>query len=520
MRIKLPSFSRTPTATGGVSAEAEDASISASAPGERLRQALRQLRAAARYVMLFFAVFLVFVWISLPTRAIAWRIGQAARDAGYIIEVDDVSVSPFGGATLKGVTWTFQPSHSGQIPRKLILDEVDVNVSLLGLLFGRYDIEIDTNIDDATIHAAYTRSDEASTIQISVQDLMLYDVPKLQQAVNAPLVGIFGLEVDLTLPENLFANAEGTIVLECAACRLGDNETLLYIPGASGIMAKGVTMPEIDMGSLRGTLVVAGGKATAEKFETTSDDITLKLTGSMDLADPFSRSQFAFDLKLLLTQALQDRSEWLKLTVQTAGPSTKLEPPEDNWLGFKLRGSAGRPRFMGINTKSPEERNRERRQALRERDAKRKADKAKRDAEAKRKKAEAMAPDEPSEVVVPPTAEPEPDDRDDRDQGDDKDRNEDTRNEPPELPPSMVMGDMPTINPAAGEPIADEGAGADGADGADGAEDGGRGGDTGAGGASDGMGSGDQGNEGGDNPNEPPAGDTPTEGGDSTVPIQ
>lgn len=396
MKIKLPTF-RLGRSAAGPSSVSPGGTLTAEpaigGAGDQLRLLSRRVRGAAGWVAFFLAVFFVFVWVSLPTRAIAWRIGQAARDAGYIVEIEDVSLSPFGGATLYNVTWTFQPSHSGQIPRKLELAQVDVDVAVLKLLFGSYDIELDTAIDDATIHAAYTRNDSESTVKIDVDSLALYDVPKLQQAVNAPLVGLFGLHVDMTMPENQFSKATGSISIECSGCKIGDGETLLFLPGASGIMAKGMTLPEIDLGTLSGTLVVADGKATAEKFETSSDDITLKITGGLNLADPFSKSEFAFDMKLLLTPALQDRSEPLKLMYQTAGPSTKMDPPDEAWLGFKLRGSAGKPKFMGIKSKSREERDRERRQASLEREAKRKAAKAKRDRE---KKSAASPADDPT----------------------------------------------------------------------------------------------------------------------------
>lgn len=412
MKIKLPSM---PRFGRGTPPPASPASTLTAAPqepgggGDRMRLLARRLRGVAGYAFLFIAVFFVFVWVCLPTRAISWRIGQAARDAGYIVDIEDLSISPFGGVTLYNVRWTFQPSHAGQIPRKLELPEVDVDVSVLGLLFGNYDVELDTRIDDATIHAAYTRSESESTVKISVVELALYDVPKLQQSVNAPLRGLFGLEVDLTLPENLFAKAEGKISIQCSGCTIGDKEgTLLFVPGATGIMTKGVTLPEIDLGSLGGSLVVSEGKATAEKFETDSDDITLKITGGMTLADPFSKSEFGFDLKLLVKPALQDRSEPLKLMVQTASAATKLDPPEEAWLGFKLRGTGGRPKFMGIKTKSREEQERERRQKALERDAKKKAKKAKRERDAKNAappKTETPETAKPENTDPPPTAE-------------------------------------------------------------------------------------------------------------------
>ena len=217
MKIKLPTFRLGRSAAGPTSVSPGGtltAEPAIGGAGDQLRLLSRRVRGAAGWVAFFLAVFFVFVWVSLPTRAIAWRIGQAARDAGYIVEIEDVSLSPFGGATLYNVTWTFQPSHSGQIPRKLELAQVDVDVAVLKLLFGSYDIELDTAIDDATIHAAYTRNDSESTVKIDVDSLALYDVPKLQQAVNAPLVGLFGLHVDMTMPENQFSKATGSISMK------------------------------------------------------------------------------------------------------------------------------------------------------------------------------------------------------------------------------------------------------------------------------------------------------------------
>src|SRR5690606_25221644 len=123
--------------------------------------------------------------------------------------------------------------------------------------------------------AEYARSDAESTRKVEISELPLFDVPKLQQAVNAPVKGLFALAVDLTLPENQFSQAKGTISLSCASCTIGDGETPLYIPGSTGLMAKGVTLPEIDLGSLTGKLNVDAGKATVEEFSTKSPDVEL-----------------------------------------------------------------------------------------------------------------------------------------------------------------------------------------------------------------------------------------------------
>ncbi len=381
MKIRLPSL---PNLRGGAVKPAAPTPAPATpggpAPvtiggfGDRMRLLSRRLRGAAGWVFLAFAVFLVFVWVSLPTRAIAWRIGQQARKAGYIVDIEDISLRPWGTATLYNVQWIYAPSHAGQVPQRTEFKEVEIDVAVFKyLFFGDIEVTVDTAIDEAPIHAEYARSEAESSIKVSITELPLYDVPKLQQALGAPLRGLFAFNVDLTMPENLFAKAQGSISVECSSCTIGDGDSLLYIPGSSGLTAKGMTIPEIDLGTLQGKLVVAEGKATAEEFGTKSDDIEVVVSGDIGLQDPFSKTEFNLVMKLLVTPSLQEKSETLRFAVQTAGPSSKLDAPELGWLGFKLKGNVKNPRFLGIKAKTQEEKMKERREQAAAREAAKKA---------------------------------------------------------------------------------------------------------------------------------------------------
>lgn len=447
MKIRLPNLPNL-RRSGAAPATPGPEPVALGGFGDRMRLVSRRLRGSAGWVFLALAVFLVFVWISLPTRAIAWRIGQEARKAGYLVDIEDISIRPWGTATLYNVNWIYAPSQPGQVPQRTVFEVVDIDVSVFSyLLFGDIAVTVDTAIDEAPVHAEYSRTDAESQIKLSITELPLYDVPKLQQALGAPLKGLFALNVDLTLPENHFAKAEGSISIECSTCSIGDGESLLFIPGSSGITAKGLTIPEIDLGTLQGKLVVKEGKATAEEFGTKSDDIEVAVSGDMALKDPFSKSEYNLVLKLLVTQALQDKSETLRFAVQTAGPSSKMDPPDTGWLGFKLKGNVGRPRFMGIKSKTQEERIKEKREqnAAREAAKKARANKGKKDppkeAKAEDKPAEAKA-ELPPLGLQPGTPDTEP---------------EPTRAaEPPptSVPPSMMVPSsvppsVPTSAPAA-----------------------------------------------------------------------
>jgi len=125
---------------------------------------------------------------------------------------------------------------------------------------------------------------------------------------------------------------------------------------------------------------VSKGKGVIDgAIETKSDDIAMSLGGSVELKDPFRRSRFDLVLKMVVADVLQERSEPIRLMVQTAHKNARLDPPETG-LGFRLTGPFSRPRFTGIKTKTREERLRERRDSARkraERLRKRKEDRSK-----------------------------------------------------------------------------------------------------------------------------------------------
>src|SRR5690606_26746558 len=118
--------------------------------------------------------FVLFAWLSLPTRALAWRLSHEAKARGYIVDIEDVSISPFGGVTLENVQWTFEPSRPGQVPTKFVIDEIDVDVSLLALVMGDIDVDMEAVLDEGTITAHYDRSAEQSSFSLEIADLPLY----------------------------------------------------------------------------------------------------------------------------------------------------------------------------------------------------------------------------------------------------------------------------------------------------------------------------------------------------------
>lgn len=355
LTLKLPDFTMT---RGKVPSAGEG--------GQRLRRTLGRVLGWGAVGLVFFVLF---AWLSLPTRALAWRISHEAKARGYIVDIEDISISPFGGVTLENVQWTFAPSRPDQIPTKFVIEEVEVDISILALVTGDIDVSVEAQLDEGLITARYASGSDESSFALEVAELPLYGVPKAAQALNAPLRGILAIKVDLTMPEHEFAQAKGFIELTCASCTIGDGIEKLYVPGSPSLKS-GVVIPEIDMGTLTGRMTVEDGVATADgPIETKSDDVWIELSGNITFKDPFAKSRLAMVLKFNLSEGLQSESEPMRFMIQTANPKSKLDPPEQG-LGFRLEGPVGSPRFVGIKTVRQESRA-EKRAKQRERDEKR-----------------------------------------------------------------------------------------------------------------------------------------------------
>jgi len=155
-------------------------------PGRELNAIVRKLRRYGLYGSGFFLVFLLFAWVNLPTKALAWRISHEARKQGVMLTVDDLSVSPFGSVTLEGIQWSFKPGHPDQAPIPFVMEELEVDVSLLSLLIGNLDIDIEGTMDEGTLSGNFTRGGDEGQVSLSIEDLPLYSVQHHPEASPGP----------------------------------------------------------------------------------------------------------------------------------------------------------------------------------------------------------------------------------------------------------------------------------------------------------------------------------------------
>jgi type II secretion system protein N len=465
---ELPSLDDVPVATGsGLGAGASSTGgmrpstslvggLVSGGLGFDWRVIARKLGRGAAWAAGLFMIFMISAWISLPTRSIAWRISHEARKAGFILSVEDLSIRPWGSATLENVVWSFKPSRPDSTPVPFVVEELDVSFSVLKyLLFDTIDVEFEGRMDEGGMSGAFYKSGDESHIVFEISDLPLYGVPKLQEAVNAPVRGVFALSVDITAPGNEWAKSTGRLEVHCYSCTVGDGETKLFVPGSkkTSMLSKGVTIPEIDLGTLDGVLEIADGKAVAEEFGTESNDIVFRISGDIEFDDPIDNSRLNLLIKVFIDPSLRKRSDQVDLLVLTANPKVLMDPPDEGWMGVVLEGNLKHRRFRGIKSKSRQEALREKRESSRSAAKMRAEQRAQQRAAQKAKQDEAKAAAEAAKPA---------------DEGGTTGEGEEAeeaaaaaggtepieRNIPPEA--GVIVEEVPEEEPVAEEPVAEE----------------------------------------------------------------
>ena len=102
---------------------------------------IRTVRRFLGWGILGAVFFFIFAWLSIPTRALAWRISHEAQEQGFNVDIEDITVLPWGTLILHNVVWTFEPTRPQVQPAQYFLEEVDVRVGIWSILFGAMDVE-------------------------------------------------------------------------------------------------------------------------------------------------------------------------------------------------------------------------------------------------------------------------------------------------------------------------------------------------------------------------------------------
>jgi type II secretion system protein N len=266
------------------------------------------------YPLLALVVFVFVLHYTFPYERVKDRMIDALSDK---YDVTIASVEPTflpGGMILKTMALRTRPEKPDEDPTTIIIDEVRVDISLLALLGGAYDVDIEAAIGGGTIEGNVRLDGGGIETRVTTKGLPLHNIPGIRDAVGLPMEGGLDADIALDLPKGNWREADGHLRLACLGCTVGDGKTKIKPPsqgrrgGSRAIFAgDGVTVPKLDLGNFSADIAFNKGKGKVEHFAATSQDGELAIEGEILLASKLEDSTFPGCMRFRLTDDLKQR---------------------------------------------------------------------------------------------------------------------------------------------------------------------------------------------------------------------
>jgi type II secretion system protein N len=322
---------------------------------ERAREiGLRVLRYLG-YPAFFTVFFLLFVYWTFPyDRLKEYLVHQAeapratgagtVAPSGIALEIDELSPTFFPGLTARGVRVTWLPQAQGQRPVIARIDRLTAHVSLLSLLFGKVNADLDIDGMGGTVEAHVEAAlggprPGLRVLKLDARGVRAGEIGPLVQGVGLPVQGQLDARVDLSIPDGLINRGTGTATISIASLRVGDNVAQFQIPGFGG-----VTIAQIDAGTLAGTVTIREGNATIERITARSREVNLALSGRVELRANPAETTINLLTRFQLTDAFRNKNEQSGriMMVLDMVPDLRAARGADGMIGLRCRGTAGR----------------------------------------------------------------------------------------------------------------------------------------------------------------------------------
>jgi len=301
------------------------------------------------YPVLGVCCFLYALHLTFPYERIKDKLVEALSDR-YEMEVSSVerTILP-GGMILNGVALRSRPADPAEPPAVVFINKIRIKLSLLALLGQTADVEIVMEIGGGVIEGNVTATAAEVTVDVFTEGLPLDNIPGLAEAIGLPMKGGLNAKFSLTLPEMHWDQADGMVSLSCPGCTVGDGKAQIKPPQSSGgsrslaFASGGITVPELNLGDIKGEVVVEDGRAKIEKFAATSKDGELELVAAIRFEQVLKNSQIESGcMRFKLSEDLKQRDPKFG-----AMPNLmRVSGDVDDYAYLKMKGTLGRMRWL------------------------------------------------------------------------------------------------------------------------------------------------------------------------------
>jgi len=264
--------------------------------------------------------------------------GDRRVSSGVQLSIDELSPSFVTGVDLEGIRYTKLAEDPEEEPSEIEIDEASVRVSLLSLLTGGLGLSYDLSVGDGTIEGEFEQSETSQHIVAEIADVQLLSLGVIRDLIGLPVSGTLAGTIDLTVAEEASENS-GSVSLSIEDLLIGDGEAKFPIGG----MSEGLTIEQIEAGTLTLELDVEEGVAEVREFSSDGADLHLGAGGNVRLAQPLERSRMDLLLRVHFTDTYQNKSEHTTrlFTAMELAPQVRPARTSDGALQYRVSGTFG-----------------------------------------------------------------------------------------------------------------------------------------------------------------------------------
>jgi len=285
-------------------------------------------------------VFATVFYVTLPFGRFKDWMGARLATVGFDLEAKSAGPALGIGMTMKEVTLVSQDASGGK-PTRILVDKATLRVSLLSYLFGTKSVSVAAHVFGGDVDVTIRQRKPSTSLTVALSEIDLGELPWVKKAINMPLTGEFGLDLDLSMPVGkLGPDTKGLLTFKCENGVFGNGKDKLVVAG-NPMLAEGLGLPKIRLGDFTGKVSIDKGLAKIQSLQIKSPDIEVIVEGEVTLADPMKNAHIDLYVRLKPSDSLLRASDKLKTILELTAQMGKRS---DGFIGFRITGT---PRAMG-----------------------------------------------------------------------------------------------------------------------------------------------------------------------------
>lgn len=314
------------------------------------------------YPFLYLLLLTLFARCTFPYERVRDRLvsefNVKQASAGMRIEINEMSGYWLSGIEAEGVKVTRTSAAASptpapgpdateeQKPHVTLIDHVYGSISLLRLLFGTTAGSFGMEMQSGEIEGNFSSSSEKQSLELELSKVNVGDLPMLSDLAGLPLKGTVDGKVEVELPEQKAAKAEGKIELNMTGISAGDGKAKIL---------KVIALPELKVGNVKLNATITDGRVKIDSMSAKGQDFEMALDGSIRLRDPLPLSMLDMGLEFRFLDSYKNKNDITRGLFGTPGaavpglfemdPKVQRSKREDGFYGWRVVGSIDKPLF-------------------------------------------------------------------------------------------------------------------------------------------------------------------------------